>query len=345
MEGLAEAQQQLNCDRDVELTNLRARVEQLREELTRAYKNGDAMVLEARERLAQVELALSNMTAERDNLHFRADMLVRQVAKAERERDEIGARENEEHNLRVETERERNDLRARVGQLQEQIEFMRDGWSEIGARACPACLYEGGKFIRACKLHERLAKVERERDEKQALLDAFVSMNYEEILGQRDVLSDALEHCKVAREGLRARVAALEADLKEARRDREALWNAAPMNVSRMADIKLRWASGPEQYQADADELIAGILAAMARISKLEEALTKLKNEARGILSLGIQDITGYTNQACLQLRVDEAEALLAKDRQPANREGLEYERLSTGDWAIKDPANRESKE
>lgn len=38
--------------------------------------------------------------------------------------------------------------------LREQLSFMRDGWRPFGGRGCVLCVYDGGGFKRACKLHE-----------------------------------------------------------------------------------------------------------------------------------------------------------------------------------------------
>jgi len=42
------------------------------------------------------------------------------------------------------------------------ILFLRDKYFRFGGKACPACLYENGKFIRLCKLHEELREVHAE---------------------------------------------------------------------------------------------------------------------------------------------------------------------------------------
>lgn len=49
-----------------------------------------------------------------------------------------------------------------------QIEFMRDEWSSVGAKACPACLYKDGKFIRSCGPHVEIKILETERDNLSA---------------------------------------------------------------------------------------------------------------------------------------------------------------------------------
>ncbi|MCH7604968.1 hypothetical protein IID24_03200 [Patescibacteria group bacterium] len=38
--------------------------------------------------------------------------------------------------------------------VSEPILFLRNEYSELGARGCPACHYDDGKFIKRCKLHE-----------------------------------------------------------------------------------------------------------------------------------------------------------------------------------------------
>lgn len=66
------------------------------------------------------------------------------------------------HLLRMEAERVRDELhllRSEMKDTQDAIEFLRDGWSEFGARPCPACLYVDGKFIRSCKLHQEIERL------------------------------------------------------------------------------------------------------------------------------------------------------------------------------------------
>ena len=43
---------------------------------------------------------------------------------------------------------------AEIRRLREDLLFIRDKWDLYGARGCPACVYENGKFIRLCKIHE-----------------------------------------------------------------------------------------------------------------------------------------------------------------------------------------------
>jgi hypothetical protein len=50
----------------------------------------------------------------------------------------------------------------------EALRFIRDDWSEYGARACPACVYVEGKFIRSCKIHEALDKAQKRVEMLQA---------------------------------------------------------------------------------------------------------------------------------------------------------------------------------
>jgi hypothetical protein len=46
--------------------------------------------------------------------------------------------------------------------LADQLAFIRDEWSPSGARACPACVYDNGKFIRRCKIHEEYDRLAAE---------------------------------------------------------------------------------------------------------------------------------------------------------------------------------------
>ena len=36
------------------------------------------------------------------------------------------------------------------------IEFLRYEWSSFGAKACPACIYENGTFVRRCRPHAEM---------------------------------------------------------------------------------------------------------------------------------------------------------------------------------------------
>ena len=50
------------------------------------------------------------------------------------------------------------ELEAKLAAEKEAILFLRNEYSSFGARGCPACLYENGKFIKSCKLHQKLAE-------------------------------------------------------------------------------------------------------------------------------------------------------------------------------------------
>lgn len=53
-------------------------------------------------------------------------------------------------NLNVVLHAERTARLAAEGALV----FLRDEWSPVGAQMCPACVYDDGRFIRRCKVHE-----------------------------------------------------------------------------------------------------------------------------------------------------------------------------------------------
>jgi hypothetical protein len=68
-------------------------------------------------------------------------------------------------------------LEAEVTRLTQQreeaekaIEFARDGWSEVGARACPLCVYEAGVFKRRCKIHEYADALQARAEAAEAAL-------------------------------------------------------------------------------------------------------------------------------------------------------------------------------
>lgn len=52
------------------------------------------------------------------------------------------------------------DLRQRLAVAEEALAYLRDHWSPFDRRACPACVYEAGRFVRPCQLHAALAVVE-----------------------------------------------------------------------------------------------------------------------------------------------------------------------------------------
>ena len=49
-----------------------------------------------------------------------------------------------------------NRVIAILDEKDEPILFLRDEYSEVGGRGCPACHYEDGKFIKLCRLHAEI---------------------------------------------------------------------------------------------------------------------------------------------------------------------------------------------
>lgn len=65
-------------------------------------------------------------------------------------------------------------LGADNARLSEVIDFMRNHYSPIGARACALCVYEEGRFVRPCGLHrwdDDLAKIRHAEDIAFARVD------------------------------------------------------------------------------------------------------------------------------------------------------------------------------
>lgn len=60
-------------------------------------------------------------------------------------------------------------LKQRAEEAERKIAFIRDKWSEYGARACPACVYDAGRFVRLCNVHEHAESLRRQRDAAGAL--------------------------------------------------------------------------------------------------------------------------------------------------------------------------------
>lgn len=49
---------------------------------------------------------------------------------------------------------------ARIEEQDEAIDYMRNHWTPVSARACPLCEYKDGVFIKACRLHARILELE-----------------------------------------------------------------------------------------------------------------------------------------------------------------------------------------
>jgi len=60
----------------------------------------------------------------------------------------------------------------RAEALTDSIEYLRNRWTAVCSRACPACVYEKGIFIRLCQVHEALATVEKRAEEAERRLVA-----------------------------------------------------------------------------------------------------------------------------------------------------------------------------
>jgi hypothetical protein len=69
----------------------------------------------------------------------------------------------------VDLEKRARTAEAELAAAREAITFMRDEYSPVGGRGCALCLYENGRFIRSCKLHQVLAAA-NERAEKAIAL-------------------------------------------------------------------------------------------------------------------------------------------------------------------------------
>jgi hypothetical protein len=55
-------------------------------------------------------------------------------------------------------------------EAEKAMEFARDGWSEVGARACPLCVYEAGVFKRRCNIHEYADALQARAEAAEAAL-------------------------------------------------------------------------------------------------------------------------------------------------------------------------------
>lgn len=58
---------------------------------------------------------------------------------------------------------------------EERIRFMRDDYSRYGARGCQICLYENGKFIRLCKLHQEIDRLNSRIKQLEGHMDCITS--------------------------------------------------------------------------------------------------------------------------------------------------------------------------
>lgn len=68
--------------------------------------------------------------------------------------------------------------RAELEQWKRDVLFLRGEWSSLGGRACPACVYEGGRFVRLCKVHEEFAAAQAEVERLQRWVDDLQSGMY-----------------------------------------------------------------------------------------------------------------------------------------------------------------------
>lgn len=48
--------------------------------------------------------------------------------------------------------------------FEEPLLFLRNEYTEFGGRACPACEYDNGRFIKRCKLHYQIDKLKCKLD-------------------------------------------------------------------------------------------------------------------------------------------------------------------------------------
>lgn len=53
-------------------------------------------------------------------------------------------------------------IASELAALRERFEYMRNEYSSFAARPCALCVYEAGRFIRRCKLHEEIDRLNTE---------------------------------------------------------------------------------------------------------------------------------------------------------------------------------------
>jgi hypothetical protein len=86
-------------------------------------------------------------------------------------------------------------LLDRLRAAEAAIAFIRDGWSPFGARACPACVYEAGVFVRPCKVHEYADALRAEVARLRAWLERVARLDakaHEILAGHERDARDAL---------------------------------------------------------------------------------------------------------------------------------------------------------
>ena len=72
-----------------------------------------------------------------------------------------------------------DQLTAESARLTEIFDFMRDGYSTLGARSCALCVYAEGVFVRPCALHREIDMWTRDRSiaaSTRSIAEAFQDM-------------------------------------------------------------------------------------------------------------------------------------------------------------------------
>lgn len=170
-------------------------------------------------------------------------------------------------------------------------------------------------LVRAISAEARVRKLEAERDEARRafLMCAEAAGVVYEAEGRNTqpgppdaVASSILANARRADE-LEVRVRELEAEKDVLRRRIETTppWGDAPLSKEEMDALRKRWSFAPEQYQADADALIATVHMRDAQLARLRDAIIQFQSVVviddtpRGVAAaMGLKSVLEAPGQA-----------------------------------------------
>ncbi len=113
------------------------------------------------------------------------------------------------HHLEPVMQAQVNYVAEALDKYKADILFLRNDYSRFGARPCPACEYQNGKFIKLCKLHEEIEALKQDL----MAISKFYHESETEITSLTSRLNEAKKALKLciancgnpdARDGLRA---------------------------------------------------------------------------------------------------------------------------------------------
>lgn len=84
--------------------------------------------------------------------------------------------------------------RKKREKAEEAILFMRNEWTDMGGRGCPACHYENGKFIKLCKIHEIGQMIIKKAETRLKELESYLVNGEKGVFAKIKALEAQLEH-------------------------------------------------------------------------------------------------------------------------------------------------------